>query len=187
MGISILWVMLFHTIGIFIVPYPLKAIQNTGYLGVDIFILLSSYGLCNSIKNNSLKDFFKRRIARIVPDFIFVTTLLFVSTNMTWESFLYEITFIGFFLPYLHHEVIYWYIPAILLLYAIFPFIYKKKEVILKYYCVISLLSFLIYSVVLLYLRSHCYPTYSTGLIARVPIFMLGVVLGGGKKRKEIV
>lgn len=37
MGVSILWVVLFHTSGIFILPPALRSFQNTGYLGVDIF------------------------------------------------------------------------------------------------------------------------------------------------------
>lgn len=142
MGVSILWVVLFHTSGIFILPPALRAFQNTGYLGVDIFIFLSAYGLCNSIqRNSSLSLFFRRRVARVIPYFIMVMVLLLLLTDLTWKSFFYEITFVGFSMPWLCHGVIYWYIPAILLFYLLFPSFYKKREIIKKYYVLVSLIA----------------------------------------------
>ena len=37
MGLSIIWIILFHLVGIIDVPSPFRSFQAIGYLGVDIF------------------------------------------------------------------------------------------------------------------------------------------------------
>lgn len=40
---------------------------NIGYAGVDIFMLLSGYGIGKSLMKNSVGQFYKNRIIRILP------------------------------------------------------------------------------------------------------------------------
>lgn len=45
---------------------------NIGYAGVDIFMLLSGYGIGKSLLKNSVKQFYKNRIHRIFPLWLFM-------------------------------------------------------------------------------------------------------------------
>lgn len=40
---------------------------NVGYMGVDIFMLLSGYGIAKSLDRNSTKQFYINRIRKIIP------------------------------------------------------------------------------------------------------------------------
>lgn len=40
---------------------------NIGYAGVDIFMLLSGFGVAHSLSHNSLKQFYINRARRILP------------------------------------------------------------------------------------------------------------------------
>ena len=40
---------------------------NIGYIGVDIFMLLSGYGIGKSLQHNSLSKFYKNRVRKIMP------------------------------------------------------------------------------------------------------------------------
>lgn len=51
-----------------------------GAIGVDIFMFLSGMGLCFSMKKNSnIKDFYIRRIRRILPTYLLVAGLFYIS------------------------------------------------------------------------------------------------------------
>lgn len=75
-GIAILWVCFFHArLGLENTPV-LGALQQVGYLGVDIFTLLSGYGLWHSLaKAPSAAAYLKRRAARLLPAFLPVALL----------------------------------------------------------------------------------------------------------------
>lgn len=40
---------------------------NIGYIGVDIFMLLSGYGIGKSLQHNSICKFYKNRARKIMP------------------------------------------------------------------------------------------------------------------------
>lgn len=70
MGFAMLWIMIYH-IGIDVTF--LNPITRSGYLGVDIFIFLSAYGLYHGFKKySSIKIFYKKRILRILPTYYLV-------------------------------------------------------------------------------------------------------------------
>lgn len=82
MGIAIVMVVLYHSMG----TYDNRVIRMMfypGFLGVDIFLLLSGYGLCNSYNQNSLHTFYKHRITRLVPLFLFLAlSVTFIRTHI---------------------------------------------------------------------------------------------------------
>ena len=64
MGFAMLWIMVFHSC-VYIPDFllPLRFYKEVGYVGVDIFFLLSGIGLVFSITNNkSVVTFYKKRI-----------------------------------------------------------------------------------------------------------------------------
>ncbi len=75
-GLAILWVCFFHArLGLENVPL-IGDLQQTGYLGVDIFMLLSGMGLYHSLeKSPSPAGYLKRRVLRLLPAFLPVCLL----------------------------------------------------------------------------------------------------------------
>lgn len=141
MGIAMLSVFLSHSTGGNWMPKYIYNIAPHGAIGVDVFLFLSAMGLTYSITNSpDILAFYKRRVCRIMPTYWFVMTgvYLFVYTltaaNIMPNNYyriprnLYELvqtyTTLGFWIKdglfYL------WYIPAILLLYLLFPLFYKS-------------------------------------------------------------
>ena len=65
-----------------------KELLPLGYLGVDIFFVISGYLIAKiilkNLKNNSFSffDFYIRRIKRILPAFLFVIIISFIIGSM---------------------------------------------------------------------------------------------------------
>lgn len=165
MGFAALWIMLFHSSTIPIVG--MKQIQSIGYAGVDIFFVLSGFGLYYAYKKEpGTGEFYRHRMARILPDYLLV---LFFRTLYESHLDIHEIT-----LSFIWHKMYFvlWYIPWILLLYLVTPVFIKffRKNAIWATFAavMISLLVSLAGTG-----RSSLY----IGL-ARVPQLFLGFLLG---------
>lgn len=101
---------------------------NIGYIGVDIFMLLSGYGIGKSLQHNSISKFYKNRVRKIMP----IWTLLI---SLSWS--IYDIgggkmcithlfanlsTISFYFNPDLLPE---WYLATLIMFYALSPILYK--------------------------------------------------------------
>jgi peptidoglycan/LPS O-acetylase OafA/YrhL len=80
-GIAILWVMLFH-FRFSYTPPALHGLARTGWMGVDLFFVLSGYLIGSQLlrpylagKTPSLADFYLRRAFRILPAYLSVLAL----------------------------------------------------------------------------------------------------------------
>ncbi len=63
-----------------IMPYPLLApISKYGYLGVDLFFLISGFVILMSASSGSLKRFAISRIVRLYPAFWVCCTVTFIA------------------------------------------------------------------------------------------------------------
>jgi len=62
MGIAMLFVIVYH---LFCWVFNPIGVCNIGYVGVDIFLFLSGFGLAHSFERNSLIDFYINRLKRI--------------------------------------------------------------------------------------------------------------------------
>lgn len=184
MGMSILWVILYH-IGL-VYSYPISIIgkvTSLGYGGVDFFIFLSGFGLYYSyLKDNNIENFYYKRFRRIIPEFILVTIVLgIVSGNFSIADVLMKITTIGFWLPQFNFPYHLWYVSAIILFYLVFPlymyFFYKNPKLSLILGCAIGIVLTSIYAYTYLVL----YPNEKGGLIfftSRIPLFCIGIYFG---------
>ena len=142
MGIAILYVFLFHTVTDWAPEWVYKVTSN-GDNGVDIFIFLSALGLSYSMsKNGNVMEFYKRRLLRIFPTYWASITIIFLVVviiikylkapdgylpypHNLWEAFT-AYTTIGY---WIHGSLWYdWYIPAIVLLYLLFPLLFKVLQ-----------------------------------------------------------
>ncbi|MEZ2229002.1 MAG: acyltransferase family protein [Microcoleus sp.] len=76
-GLAILFI-IFNHLCYYTEPQPsLYAIwSEVGMIGVTIFFIFSGYGVCISIQEKGIRDFFKKRIARIFIPLIYALSLL---------------------------------------------------------------------------------------------------------------
>lgn len=156
------------------------AICDIGNLGVDTFFFLSAFGLCFSLKKNSIKKFYLNRFKRILPTWWVILFLIhimgiLIGSKFPAGSYVYPhsvadmffwYTGLGYFFNTCFYE---WYIPTLLLFYLLIPLIYRlsRKGVLLLVLLSIPL--------VLLYKWSGILPHLSLS-VTRIPIFLLGVL-----------
>lgn len=121
MGFSMLAIMLFHQY--FTSVFPFNFFHNYGYWGVDVFLFLSGVGLVYSMKKNSTKIFYLRRLLRIFPSCIlcgtsryFIIILLGSFSLMLREKLNYNVWTLA--------SLDLWFIHTIMILYIISPFLY---------------------------------------------------------------
>lgn len=121
-GIAILMVVFYHC------PWKnfiMKLLSYLGFLGVDIFFLFTGFGLCYSIQKNSISEFYKRRLIRIVPMFLvlaIITTLL--MGDYSWSSWLCNLSTLSYYGIGGHR--IDWYLSSLFAFYLLFPLFYKS-------------------------------------------------------------
>jgi peptidoglycan/LPS O-acetylase OafA/YrhL len=137
-GIAILMVVFGH-IGYFLVNdhnflFPLSIIAG---VGVDIFLLLSGYGLVISSinKNRTVSQFYKDRLLKIFVPFWIVLVIFFLMDFLILQK-AYSINYIissfaGIFLSadlYKDINSPLWYFTLIFFYYLIFPLVFSKKR-----------------------------------------------------------
>ena len=122
MGAAIIFIVLFH------VELPRSdaffGLRRCGNIGVDMFLFLSGLGLWYSwVKNPSFKQFYKRRLLRIFPAWLIMSSLYYIPrfNGQTGSviDLIGDITINWDF--WLHDELTFWYIPAIMMLYLWAP------------------------------------------------------------------
>ena len=148
--------------------------------GVDLFLLLSGFGLYYSLdKSFNLKGFYKKRFIRVFPEYL----IALLIAAFLWEDgmvpFLLRLCTLKF---WVFKELTFWYIALISVLYLIFPVIYRiiKKS---TGSCVVAVLILLLTAFPLNMLGE----VYTSRIIAfdRIPVFMAGALLAKGSKNKD--
>lgn len=174
MGLSIIAILLYHSY-VWIGPEQSNYLKifKFGYIGVDIFMYLSGFGLCFSYVKNKVSIFYFRRLIRIFP--LNILAGIFISLlgiqhgdNITVWDFVCNVTtlyYYGIGGTYWN-----WFIPAIVILYMLFPvFFFLSKKLGLYLFII---LNFSIISILALYNIDWRYSC----LISRLPIFISGVL-----------
>lgn len=181
MGLAMLWVLFYHMS--ITVHFPiLSHLKQIGYGGVDIFLMLSGLGLYYSYqKSSNCLSFYKRRLQRIVPTYFPVVIsyylLLYVLNLAPLKALFYNATTLSF---WFHTNYMFdWYIPSIIMLYLITPFILsilKKQTASLPKYLVIGI--FTLVSLGLSLFIIHSKFNYLIIFTSRIPIFLIGILIG---------
>ncbi len=93
---------------------------TTAYIGVDLFFFLSAYTLSFS-DISSKRKFLNKRFSKIYPVFLLFCVAALIKGKFTLSGFL--LTAIG--LDFLRHggSSFLWFVPALLIMYLVFPFI----------------------------------------------------------------
>lgn len=198
MGLAILFVMLFH------VYLPRTdmffGLRRLGNIGVDMFFFLSGMGLWFSwskmmgASNSSplaphLWKFYLRRFLRIYPTWLIVACAFYIPAYLQGKKYsanipdlIGDITINLDF--WLHDELTFWYIPAIMMLYLFAPFymelirrhpVYRWLPVMMVMWCVVVQWVIPIHQAV-----GHIEIFWS-----RVPIFFIGISMGEMIRRKD--
>lgn len=179
MGVAILWVILFHCISFYeLIPSSnlLPFFCRIGYGGVDIFLLLSGFGLYYaSLKKESIGRFYFKRFIRIMPTFIIVLMVEhLLKGDFSILAYFMDVTTINF---WMEKDYTFWYIPCIAMFYLIFPLYIKLFN---KSPYIITLIAIII-GITL----SLTYVDFGENRIKlvllffiRIPIFSVGVLAG---------
>lgn len=183
MGFATIMVLFYHFgfVGRNPLILPFNALSQIGFGGVDVFMMLSGFGLTFSMfKNPDTISFYKKRVTRLLPSFLVLTIVgCMLNTSDPWQIILWKCTTLGYWTNLIIHE---WYTPAIISLYALFPLVFKyiikdKKDV--RLFIVIGL-SLVLMVEELFYTHAHWYHIV---LINRLPIFFFGCFIA--KRIKE--
>lgn len=179
MGFAAIWVFLFHEWQELLPNHPLigaaeKMIVHSGFCGVDIFLFLSGIGLCYSMAKNTAADFYRHRLKRIVIPYLAVAVARGITDGWTVLTFIKNVSGYSFLFENIYSFI--WFVPAVLILYLLFPPYYKlmKKS---RHTCLFTLGVLVIWLLSTLLLEGVMrYDLY--GFTNRIPVFLLGVMLG---------
>lgn len=171
MGIAILMVILYHMDCVTHIPLALRYSERYLYLGVDIFMCASGFGLCYAIGKYSTLTFYKRRILRIYPSYLVmalaVTALHLIGGEhfSVWDWFC-QLSTLQYYCVGGHFFD--WYLSALILLYLFYPLLYK---------CQSPYTPFLLFLAGFLSIVMIPQPWMIQALVARIGIFAYGILM----------
>ena len=172
MGFAMLWVVLYHYQMNGFLSYPM----SLGFTGVDIFLLVSSFGLYYSMhKNDNTLLFWKRRLIRIFPTYIIIGIATCLLTGYdTVLKFFWNYSTIGFWA----NQECGWFVSSIVFLYFLFPFLYftifKSSQLKILIPIAVLLFFFICYNC---FVDRSIMDTNHFLLLYRIPIFIIGALL----------
>ena len=132
MGAAMLFVILFHVA--LDRGDPFYGLRRCGNVGVDIFLFLSGVGLWFAwTKTPSVSHFYRRRLIRILPTWLICSTAFYLRDYLGARRFSKDIVdLIGDITInwdfWLHDELTFWYVPAIMALYLVAPWYMRLIE-----------------------------------------------------------
>lgn len=188
MGIAMLIIILFHVD--LARSDMFFGLRRMGNLGVDMFLFLSGIGLWFSwMKTPSYRNFYFRRLIRIYPAWLIIACLyylprLHVHDAASLVNLIGEIGFNWNF--WLHDELSFWYIPAIMMLYLFAPpymelirrhSVYRWLPVVMIMWCILVEWVTPIHHAV-----GHLEIFWS-----RVPIFFIGINMGEMVRQRRTI
>lgn len=170
MGIAMICIMLYHQTWV-LNGFFMEWIHLLGYIGVEIFLFLSGFGLVHSLSKNNLNQFYRHRIKRILPAcFVFgilKISLSFIPTMPKVSNFFLDLLGLS-----------HWYIYAIVIYYLVSPILYK---IIKKYgwypLIAISIISFFIVYIWKADTNAPYFIKYARWILKRFPVFILGMTI----------
>ena len=184
MGIAIIGVLIAHTIGLGEIKAENLLSRAIGFIPrlalTQGFLFLSGFGLYYSFaKNSNIKDFYIRRINRLLIPFVILSAWFFIYRDFIETlqpvNFLLHISSLAFWFEGNYCGM--WYIAISVLLYTIFPLFYKA----------ISLnggkatATFVLLAILLNFAIQQFLPAYYNKVaigINKIPIFIVGIYAG---------
>ena len=186
MGFAALWIMFFHIWTVVSAAgspfyFTEQFIKRIGFCGVDIFFFLSGIGLTYSIKKGSLALFYYKRIKRIIIPFSAIGIIRCVLENWGAVKLIRNLLGINFYTKSIYSFL--WFVPAILTLYLLFPLYNKLLELSKKPY-VFTACVLLLWLICSLLVRDSMRNDLF-GFTNRIPVFVIGVLIGNRLQSKD--
>lgn len=180
-GFLALWIIFFHIERVIGLPLKIPIITQfiqRGNCAVDVFIFLSGFCLCLSLKRNrNLISFYKKRFIRVTIPYLVIATPFFVWKSIEEFSsfrlahFFFDLSGLSFWLKGCQNA---WFVHAIIVFYIITPLLFTivRKGVLISFLC----LSFMYILILGAY---HYFPISHYSIVAwsRLPIFFIGIVM----------
>lgn len=194
MGFAALWIFILHEWQLLSVPwsgpyYAERFIKDIGFIGVDMFLLLSGMGLSYAIEKHTLSRFYLRRYKRLVIPTLAAAALRCLLCGWTIPYLLRCLS--GYLFIRGDTTAFIWYVYAIAVFYLFFPLYWRffagsRRKGLFTLACVLGW--YLLFGLLLRKLFSDT----SWLVINRIPVFLFGALLGyqernGGLKRKTAV
>lgn len=184
-GFAAAWILLFHMH--FQLPnhpalIPLQWFKASGNAGVEIFLLLSGFGLYGSMsRDGSVLSFYRRRFSRVFLPSCIIVAVYYGLIPTSSSSYALKLTI----LPYWLGMRMFWYPPFILGMYLLYPLIFHLQKRCPKAVVALWLLS---YGVPLaLHALLPGYVDCVERVWTRIPAFLLGCVLAPKVEKDEKV
>ncbi len=182
MGLATLWVMYNHAmlLGLTATKEPFRFLQLAAHISVDIFFMLSGFGLYHSLSRNTTRDYFLKRLGKLMPVWgsfllahIIIDKMVFGLT-FSLKEIIGFLTFQGFRAGLGNQGN--WYIYTIFLYYLIAPIPFsflkesKRKLITCGILCAVS------------WIAAYSYFGNRDLLITfiRIPAFLLGMYMASG-------
>ena len=187
MGFATLWILVFHVWKPVLGQWDRllwieNFIKGIGFCGVDIFLLVSGLGLVYAIEKYDLKTFYLRRFFHVYPAFLFAAFGIGFFRGWSLKEILEKVLLIRFFGNSIYSYL--WYVPAALLFYLFFPLYYRFfKRAKNKYWFVMG--TFAVWYVLSIFLDGIMRRDFY-GITNRIPIFVVGVLIGWLIQNEEI-
>ena len=157
-----------------------SGLMMLGQSGVDIFFFISGFGCYYSMKKDSNPvSFYKRRLTKLVPPYLLVVAIygLFcvLVEKQALSEYLSNYSLISFYTVGDLHE---WFIASILLVYLVYPFVFRliekdKNDKAVKIILAILYVFLILYACRLFRLHKP-FATIAAIFIVRVPAFLFG-------------
>lgn len=188
MGLACVMVMICHIPKMYLrLAHPLVVIFTRGIIGVDIFLFLSGIGMVFSLTNQpSKRKFYKKRYLRLLLPYVIISCPYWLlHTLITKDTILnFIINFTGLSVWMGTGVLTVWYVALIAILYSITPLIFGFMSskipdgiILRKGRSILILVIAIIFNILLLLLAPHYYEQVEIAL-ARIPIFIMGIVYG---------
>ena len=190
MGLAIISILIFH----YTEDCSLININFNGFVkyyktyigssGVDIFLLLSGLGLYYSYsKNNNLKDFYIKRIKRVLVPYFIIAIPVYIWYDLIYlsDGILSLLKNLFFVTLFTNNNILFWYIFFIIICYLIFPLIFKFIQRDNSYRGTFKISLIITILLIGIYFIYKYYPglfnNYNIMLLRFIP-FILGILLG---------
>ncbi len=191
-GFAAIWIMIYHIYLRYYWPSipVVSQVIRIGNMGVDIFVFLSAIGLSFSIEKNTTKEFYINRIKRVfvpfllmaLPFYIWDSIALYGLSAKAFLEFLLNITTISF---WCREGAPAWYMAFVLVMYTLFPLLYKLKKKH-KYILVLLILLSIATELLLKFIESPVY-IFGERVLSRIPIFLVGMFIADYVKENRKV
>lgn len=189
MGIAMMVMVYFHSSLPVDDVFGLHFLKLIGDIGVDIFLIMSGFGIFFSVKKySSYKAFVAQRCKRILPAFLLISVLWYALQDLLLGDFaviqfFLDITTLSFWID---GRLRTWYLSSLILLYFLTPLFIKYWR---KYKHLDAILIFVFISIAVLIRLTKLNELFGHLLILlfRVPAYLVGLSLGRRIDEKPII